>query len=66
MHVFTVEGLSCGHCVKAVTTAIQGLDAQAQVTVDLAHGEVRVDSSQAPEALVAVIHRAGYTVVAVA
>lgn len=66
MHVFTVEGLSCGHCVKAVTTAIQGLDAQAQVTVDLAHGEVRVDSSHATDALVAVITTAGYAVVAVA
>jgi len=26
MQVFNVQGMSCGHCVKAITTAVQALD----------------------------------------
>lgn len=65
MPVFTVTGLSCGHCVRSVTQAVQSLDATAQVQVELASGEVRIDSSQPAEALAAVIEAAGYSVVAV-
>ncbi|OEC33548.1 copper chaperone [Pseudomonas cuatrocienegasensis] len=65
MPVFTVTGLSCGHCVRSVTKAVQGLDATAQVQVELASGEVRIDSAQPAEALAAVIEAAGYSVVAV-
>ena len=65
MPVFTVTGLSCGHCVRSVTQAVQGLDATAQVQVELASGEVRIDSAQPAEALAAVIEAAGYSVVAV-
>ncbi|MBU1331732.1 MAG: cation transporter [Gammaproteobacteria bacterium] len=65
MPVFTVTGLSCGHCVRSVTQAVQGLDATAQVQVELASGEVRIDSTQPAEALAAAIKAAGYSVVAV-
>lgn len=65
MPVFTVTGLSCGHCVRSVTQAVQGLDATAQVQVELASGEVCIDSTQPAEALAAVIEAAGYSVVAV-
>ena len=30
-HVFTVQGMTCGHCERAVTQAVQGVDDQAQV-----------------------------------
>ncbi|WP_371364731.1 heavy-metal-associated domain-containing protein [Pseudomonas sp. QL9] len=60
MHVFNVKGMSCGHCVRAVTQAIQARDAAAQVQVDLADGEVRVDSRLPDEALLEAIREEGY------
>src|ERR1700754_4196571 len=44
MTEFLVEGMSCGHCVNAVTTAIHTLDPAAAVNVDLGTKRVRVDS----------------------
>jgi copper chaperone len=31
-----VDGMSCGHCIRAVTNAITALDGAAKVEVDLA------------------------------
>ena len=62
MQVFNVEGMSCGHCVKAITNAIQGQDSTAEVRVDLAAGEVRVDSQLSAEQLIDVISEEGYSV----
>jgi copper chaperone len=61
---FTVTGMSCGHCEKAVTQAVHQVDPQAQVKVDLASGRVEVDSSAAREALVQAITEEGYGVAA--
>ncbi|MEM5295915.1 heavy-metal-associated domain-containing protein [Burkholderia sp. JPY481] len=57
-----VEGMSCQHCVAAVTNAIREHDAAAQVQVDLASGRVVVESAQPIEELKAAIDEAGYTV----
>lgn len=62
--VFTVQGMSCGHCVKAVTKALQQLDAQARVQVDLDTQQVTVESSQTREALAQAIADEGYAVAA--
>ena len=62
---FQVEGMSCQHCVTAVTNAIREHDGAAQVRVDLASGRVTVDSAQSVELLQAAIHETGYTVTAV-
>ena len=62
--VFHVQGMSCNHCVKAVTQALQHLDPQAQVQVDLAGKKVEVESTQAREALAKAIADEGYAVVA--
>ena len=58
-----VKGMTCGHCVKAVTQAIQEIDTTAEVTVDLAQGRVDVDSKAAPQAITEAIAEAGYEVV---
>ncbi|TDY25934.1 copper chaperone [Paraburkholderia sp. BL6665CI2N2] len=63
---FQVEGISCQHCVTAVTNAIRELDDTAQVRVDLASGRVAVESAQPAETLKAAIDEAGYTVTSVA
>ncbi|MEX5489203.1 copper chaperone [Pseudomonas sp. URMO17WK12:I10] len=60
MHVFTVEGMTCGHCVKAVTQAVQALDGAAKVDVDLAKKQVHVDSSADPAQIRAAIQEEGY------
>ncbi len=62
--VFTVQGMSCGHCVKAVTQAVQQLDPQAQVQVDLETQRVEVQSVQPREAIAAAIADQGYFVAA--
>ena len=59
---FEVQGMTCGHCERAVTSAIQQLDPQAQVRIDRAQNSVDVDSSQPREALAAAIAEEGYQV----
>ena len=40
---YNVTGMTCGHCVKAVTEEVQGIDGVTEVTVDVA-GPMRVTS----------------------
>jgi len=61
MQVFNVQGMTCAHCVRAVTEAIQGQDPSAQVQVDLAKGEVKVQSQLAAERVVGLIEEEGYS-----
>ena len=61
---FQVSGMTCGHCEKAVTRAIQKLDPQAAVKIDRAAGRVEVQSQQAREALAKAIAEEGYDVAA--
>ncbi len=62
--IFTVEGMTCGHCEKAVTKALLALDAQAKVVIDRAQNKVQVESKQAREALAKAISDEGYRVAA--
>ncbi|CAI8745571.1 MULTISPECIES: heavy-metal-associated domain-containing protein [Pseudomonas] len=62
MQVFNVQGMSCGHCVKAITNALQAKDPAASVRVDLAANEVGVESSLSPEQVIEVISEEGYQV----
>lgn len=59
---FTVTGMTCGHCEKAVTQALQQLDPQAQVVIDRAQNRVQVQSTQPREALAHAIAEEGYAV----
>ena len=61
-HIFPVEGMTCGHCEKAVTQALKKLDAQATVLIDRAHNQVQVDSTQPRDALAKAIADEGYRV----
>lgn len=61
MQIFNVQGMTCGHCVKAVTHAIQADDPGADVTVDLAKGEVSVQSVLANDRLIGLIEEEGYS-----
>lgn len=66
MTTFSVEGMSCGHCVSAVTRAVQQVDAAASVQVDLSKQTVAVSSGASADAVKAAIEQAGYPVKAVA
>ncbi|WP_409277247.1 heavy-metal-associated domain-containing protein [Pseudomonas defluvii] len=60
MHVFNVQGMTCGHCVKAVTHAVQNQDPTAVVEVDLGQKQVRVQSTLTPSKIIELIHEEGY------
>ncbi|WP_085695307.1 MULTISPECIES: heavy-metal-associated domain-containing protein [unclassified Pseudomonas] len=62
MQVFTVEGMSCGHCVRAITQAVQSKDPAASVRVDLAAREVGIESALSAEQVIAAISEEGYAV----
>lgn len=61
---FTVQGMTCGHCEKAVTSAIKTLDPQAQVSIDRAQNRVEVTTEQPRAAIAAAIQEEGYEVAA--
>ena len=58
---FTVPDMTCGGCVKAITTAIQRLDPKAVVATDLDSHRVDVTSAQPEAALAQAIEDAGFT-----
>jgi copper chaperone len=61
---FTVEGMSCGHCVSAVEKALNGIGASGKV--DLATKQVEVtfpDGALEKETIVQAIEDQGYDVV---
>ena len=61
MQVFSVEGMTCGHCVRAVTQAVQSQDPTASVNVNLAAKEVGVESRLSAEQVIALIIEEGYS-----
>jgi copper chaperone len=66
MIAFEVNDMSCGHCVSSITKAVQAVDPQAQVQVDLAQHRVQIEPVYAQAAqLDAAIRDAGFTPVQV-
>jgi copper chaperone len=61
MQIFSVEGMTCGHCVRAVTQAVQSQDTAASVKVDLAAKEVGVESRLSAEEVISLISEEGYS-----
>ncbi|WNZ85003.1 cation transporter [Pseudomonas sp. P108] len=62
MQVFNVQGMSCGHCVKAITNALQVKDPAVSVRVDLAAKEVGVESALTSDQVIEAISEEGYAV----
>ncbi|GAA3452914.1 heavy-metal-associated domain-containing protein [Dactylosporangium matsuzakiense] len=59
---YTVTGMTCAHCVNAVTTELEQLDGVSAVEVDLESGAVTVTSDRAldVESVRAAVDEAGY------
>ncbi len=64
IQTFTVTGMTCGHCEKAVTRALKQVDPQAQVTIDRSANRVDVESSQERALLSQAMTEEGYAVAA--
>lgn len=61
-HIFTVEGMTCAHCEKAITRALLSLDALANVVIDRQQNIVQIDSVKSREALAQAMREEGYLV----
>jgi len=59
---FTVTGMSCSHCERAITQAVLALDPQAQVQIDRSANQVQVHSELSRLALAQAITNEGYQV----
>ena len=59
---YRVTGMTCGHCVRSVTQEVGALPGVTSVEVELATGEVTVQSDRplTEEELVAALDEAGY------
>lgn len=58
-----VEGMTCGHCVKAVTKAVKARDPGAEVQVDLPAHLVTAQTMLSRDELAAAVTGEGYKVV---
>jgi copper chaperone len=60
---YTVEGMTCGHCVNAVTEEVEKVDGVSSVDVDLDTKTVTVSGDPLDDAAIAAaIDEAGYAV----
>ena len=59
---FSVTGMTCGHCERAVNQAVKNLDPAAEIKIDRSANRLEVESTQPREALAAAIAGEGYGV----
>ena len=57
-----VDGMSCGHCIRAVTNAITALDGAAKVEVDLAAKRVIAQTKLLRAQVVRAVEEEGFAV----
>ncbi|HBN31515.1 MAG: heavy-metal-associated domain-containing protein [Rhodobacterales bacterium] len=60
MTLLNVPDMTCGHCKATVETALRGVDADADILVDLAAKTVSVTSKAPTPALINALAAAGY------
>jgi copper chaperone len=61
-HLYTVEGMSCAHCVAAVTEQVSQIPGAEQVEVDLESGALAIHGEDIETAAVrAAVEEAGYS-----
>ena len=58
-----IEGMSCGHCVKAVRESLEETDGVEVLDVEIGHARVRYDADRVtPQDLEEAIEEAGFEV----
>lgn len=61
MQTYEIKGMTCGHCVKAVTKALAKVPGVAGVPgVDLASGRAVIEGAPDEQAVIAAIQDEGY------
>lgn len=55
-----VEGMTCHHCVMAVTKALESVDGVRSAKVDLEAGRAEVDGVADLQAMIAAVQEEGY------
>jgi copper chaperone len=58
---FTVQDMTCGHCVATITSALKTADPEARCEIDLAARRVKVESALSGDRIAAAITRAGFS-----
>lgn len=64
MPQFKIDDMTCKHCEATITKAIQEVDAQAKITIDLNTHKVEIISDKSANLFASSITEAGYTPVA--
>ena len=57
---FTVQNMTCAHCIRTITGALQAIDSGAKVAVDLVAGTVTVDGALDAGQAIAAMQAQGY------
>jgi len=55
-----ITGMTCNHCVHAVTKALQAVAGVERVSVNLGAGRASVDGQASPEVLIRAVEEEGY------
>lgn len=58
---FTVSDMTCGHCAKAITTAVLAAYPAAKIDIDIAAKRVSVENAGDRAAVASVIAAEGYS-----
>lgn len=56
----TLPTMTCGHCVKTVTSVVQQVDAQAKLQIDLPTHQVQIESTRSAEEFRRALAEEGY------
>lgn len=57
-----IEGMTCGHCVRAVEEALREIPGVRDVTVEIGHARVETDDEVSREQLVSAVEEEEYRV----
>ena len=57
----TIDGMSCGHCVRAVSAALAGVPGVAVRSVEIGHARIAASDTAAVALAIAALADEGYT-----
>jgi copper chaperone len=58
---FSVQDMTCGHCVATITAAVKAVDPASRCEFDLAARRVTVDTAFSADRIAAAITKAGFS-----
>jgi copper chaperone CopZ len=60
MTTLQIDGMTCQHCVRSVTKALQDVAGVDNVSVDLGAGRARIEGAADPASLLRAVESEGY------